>query len=444
MNYDLKLKSKVLLTMDSDCTIIEDGAILIADGKILEIGSSDAFTNVSADKILDFPTGLAMPGLVNTHTHVPMSCFRGLADDLPLNRWLDDFIFPAESAFLNPEVVYWSSMLSAAEMALSGTTCFADGYFFEHDVARAIEKTGIRSVLAQGVIDFPAPGVPDPALNVQKAIDFVKEWQDRSPLITPAIFCHSPYTCSTETLKKSKLASRDLGTLFFIHLSETKKEVEEILSRHGLTPARYLHSIGLLNNTTVAVHCIWLSDEDMDSLAATGTMVSHTPESEMKLGSGSPPVPELLERGVTVSLGTDGCASNNDQDMFLEMDVAAKLQKVRLLDPTALAAREVVWMSTMGGARALGLDHDIGSLEKGKFADIVILNLRKPHLIPLYDYYSHLVYAAKGSDVDTTLVNGKIIVENGKLAHLDVDSAMNHVIEYSKEVRKRILAGASG
>jgi 5-methylthioadenosine/S-adenosylhomocysteine deaminase len=250
------------------------------------------------------------------------------------------------------------------------------------------------------------------------------------------LFCHSPYTCSAETLRKSKQTARQLETLFFIHLAEVRSEVDTIQKKHGTSPALYLDSLGVLDEHTVAVHCIWLNDEDVEAIAARKTNVSHTPESSMKLASGVPLVVELLEHGITVSLGTDGCASNNDLDMFQEMDVATKLQKVHRLNPTVLPAEDVVWMSTMGGAKALGLDHQIGSLEKGKRADIVLLNMRKPHLVPLYDYYSQIVYAAKGSDVETVIIDGEIILENRSLLSLDMEEVYSRVIPIAEAVTR--------
>ena len=436
MKYDLKIQGRALITMNPSRNVIENGVMLIRNGIIEEVGPAEKYINVEAQKTLDCPHCLVMPGLINTHTHAPMSCFRGIADDLPLIRWLEDYIFPAESRFLDPDLAYWGTLLSAAEMTLSGTTCFADGYFFESDVARAVEKSGLRAVLAQGIIDFPAPGVPNPARNIDIAEEFIQEWKGRSARIQPALFCHSPYTCSPETLRKSKQTARRLETLFFIHLAEVRTEIDTIQKDHGTTPALYLDSLGILDGHTVAIHCIWLNGRDMEVIAARETKVSHTPESAMKLASGVPPVIELLEHGVTVSLGTDGCASNNDLDMFQEMDVATKLQKIHRLNPTVLPAEEVVWMSTMGGAKALGLEQQIGSLEKGKRADIILVNIRKPHLMPLYDYYSQIVYAAKGSDVETVIVGGEIILENRTLVRLDIDEVLSRVISIAASVKK--------
>jgi 5-methylthioadenosine/S-adenosylhomocysteine deaminase len=438
MPYDLKLQGRILLTMNPAREILEDGVILIKDGVIHDIGPVRHFESAEAKKHLIYPQGLIMPGLVNTHTHLPMSCFRGLADDLPLKRWLEDFIFPAESRFIDPHTAYWGSLLSLAEMMLSGTTCCADGYFLEHHVALAVEKSGLRAVLAQGIIDFPAPGVPDPAENLTAASRFISEWQGRCPRIQPALFCHSTVTCSSDTLMRAKALGQKFGVLFFLHLAETQGEVEKIDRLHGKSPTAYVDSLGILDSRTVGVHCVWLNDRDMDIFARQGIKVSHTPESEMKLASGVTPIVDLVERGIVTSLGTDGCASNNDLDMFQEMDVAAKLQKVHRLDSTALSAETVVWMSTMGGALTLGLDKYIGSLEKGKRADIIVLNLRKPHLVPLYDYYSHLVYAAKGSDVESVVVDGEVLVENGKPTRLDLEEIMDQGTEIGRRIREKL------
>ncbi len=438
MRRDIKIEARTILTIDGTDTIVHDGAILIQDGKITDVGPANQYHHVSAEQTFSFPRGLAMPGLVNTHTHLPMSLLRGLADDLPLDRWLREYIFPAEAHFMDPDSVYWGSLLSTAELALSGVTCFADGYFHEDTVAKAVEKSRLRAVLAQGVIDFPAPGAPNPAENIKTAQSFIQTWQGRNGRIKPALFCHSPYTCSDETLVAGKRVSRELETLFFIHLSETRSEVEQSRREHGVTPVERLHSLDILDPQTVGVHCVWLDEEDMDVMARTGMKVSHAPESEMKLASGAPPVPDLLKRGVTVSLGTDGCASNNDQDMFQEMDVATKLQKLHRLDGAVLPARDVVRMSTIEGAKTLGWDARIGSLEPGKQADIIILDMRKPHLVPLYDHYSHLVYAVKGSDVRTVFVDGELIVHDGAFLPFDLEEAMDRVTDISGGIKDHI------
>jgi 5-methylthioadenosine/S-adenosylhomocysteine deaminase len=377
-----------------------------------------------------------MPGLVNTHTHLPMTLFRGLADDLPLALWLEEFIFPCEAKYLTPETVRLGALMACAEMMLSGTTTCCDGYFFEKDVAAAIYESGIRGVLGQGVIDFPAPGVPDPSDNIENAVRFVEKWLKVSPLITPSIFCHSPYTCSQETLKKAKAASDSKALLFQIHAAETKNEYVRIQTEHHTTPVKYLDSIGILDKNTLMVHGVWLDDDDIEIIAKRRSTVSHNPQSNMKLASGIAPVPSLLTAGVTVGLGTDGCASNNDLDLFREMDTAAKLHKVNLFDPTVMDAETVLKMATIDGAKAIGLDKHIGSLEPGKQADIIILDTNTPHLVPMYNPISHITYSVQGSDVREVMVAGRILVSNKNLLTIDLEDILERLSRLSEVIKK--------
>ncbi len=401
--------------------------VAIKDGKIAALGPMADLTDAGeADTIIDGSGQLVMPGLINTHTHAPMTLFRGLADDLPLMAWLHEHIFPAEAKSVNPEMVYWCSKLAAAEMILSGTTTVADGYFLEDSVAEAFSDCSIRSVVAQGVIDFPAPGVPDPSQNVFVAEKFIERWQDKSGLLTPAVFCHSPYTCSPETLKRAKEMAHQKNVKLFIHLAETRTEVEQIQEQHGTTPVRYLERLGLLDKDTICIHCVWLEQEEIEILARTGAQVSTCPQSNMKLGSGIAPLQEMLAAGISVGLGTDGCASNNRLDMFYEMDLCAKLHKVKALEPTALPAERVLKMATADGAGILGLEKDIGSLESGKKADIILINCNQPHLQPFY-HPDLLVYAANGGDVTTAIIDGKLVMLNRKILTFDVDEAMTKV-----------------
>jgi len=364
-----------------------------------------------------------MPGLVNTHTHAPMSLFRGMADDLPLMTWLHEHIFPAEAKSVNPEMVYWCGKLAAAEMLLSGTTTVADGYFLEDGVAEAFIEAGIRSVAAQGVIDFPAPGVPDPGRNVLAAEEFIDRWQGKNELLTPAVFCHSPYTCSSETLKRAKEMARRKNVKFFVHLAETRAEVKQVQEQHGTTPVRFLETLGVLDNDTICVHCIWLEKEEIQILARTGARVSTCPQSNMKLGSGIAPLQEMLAAGILIGLGTDSCASNNRLDLFYEMDLCAKLHKVKDLDPTALPAASVMQMATSGGAGVLGLGNKIGTLAEGKQADLILLDIRQPHLQPFYNP-GLLVYAASGADVRTAVIGGKLVMQDRKILTFDADETM--------------------
>jgi 5-methylthioadenosine/S-adenosylhomocysteine deaminase len=380
---------------------------------------------------------LVLPGLINTHNHAAMTLFRGLADDLPLMTWLQEHIFPAEARFVNEDMVYWSAMLAAAEMILAGTTCVADGYFHEDAAAEAFCEAGLRAVAAQGVIDFPAPGVPDPGRNVAAAAAFVERWHNRHPLLTPGIFCHSPYTCSPKTLQQAKALASERGAPFFIHVAETRDEVGIIGERYGCTPVAHLANLGILDRHTICVHGIWLTAADMDLLARTGAGVAVCPSSHMKLACGIAPVRDLLARRIPVGLGTDGCASNNTLDMFREMDLCAKLQKASRLEPTALPAGEILSMATRGGAALLGLEKQIGILAPGRKADLIVLDMAKPHLTPCYRGASHLVYAAGGADVRDVIIAGQLVMAGRKLLTIDVREAMARVRALARNVCQR-------
>jgi len=443
MIFDTLIHNATIVTVDSDFTIIPDGLVAIANGKIFLVDPVNADRLPAARETIDARGAIILPGLVNTHTHLPMTLFRGLADDLPLHTWLNDHIFPAEARFINPETVRYGTLLGCMEMLFSGTTTCCDGYFLEDHVAGAVLESGMRAVLGQGVIDFPAPGVPDPAKNITAAIDFIDKWKDKSPRITPSLFCHSPYTCGPETLIKANKAAREKGVLFQIHVAETRAEKKQCLSRHGITPIRHLDSLGILTATTLLAHCVWVDTADIETIAGQKTSVAHNPESNMKLASGIAPVVSFLKCGIKTGLGTDGCASNNDLDMFREMGSAARLHKVHSLDPVAMNARTVLEMATIGGARAIGLDHWIGSLEPGKQADLIIIDLSMPHLTPVYNPVSHLVYAVKGSDVRDVFVAGEPLVRYHNLVKLDAEKIMRQVCsiaETIKESRKREIS----
>lgn len=411
-----------VLTLDAAGTCIDSGGVAVKDGRIVDLGSEERMRSRPAKEILDARGGIIMPGLVNAHTHLPMSLFRGLADDLPLEQWLNEHIFPAEAAHVTPDSVALGARLSMAEMLLSGTTTCCDGYFLAHWIAEAVEEVGLRAVLGQGVIDFPAPGVPDPKENIQAANAFVKTWQGRSPRIRPSIFCHAPYTCSAETLQAAKQAAEEQGVLFQIHAAETRSEARMCRETHGCSPVQYLDRLGLLNRRTLLVHGVWVDDADIRIIGKQAACVSHCPESNMKLASGIAPVPDMLAAGITVALGTDGCASNNDLDLWGEMDAAAKLHKVHRLDSTVMDAGTVLRMATIEGARALGLEHEIGTLEVGKQADLIVVDTNQPHLAPMYNPRSHLVYAAHAADVRHVLISGRPVVRDRELQTIDRDA----------------------
>jgi len=425
-----------IVTMNAAFDVIPDGLIGIKNGRIKQVSAKPAGGGLpDAKEMIDATGGIIMPGLVNTHTHLPMTLFRGLADDLPLPVWLGEHIFPAEARHINPDTVRSGALLGCAELILSGTTTCCDGYFLEDSVAEAVVQTGLRAVLGQGVIDYPAPGVPDPSRNIQASREFVEKWLNVSALIKPSVFCHSPYTCCADTLKKAKAAAAEKGLLFQIHVAETKKEFDQTLKDHGLTPVEYLDKIGILDGRTLLVHAIWLKASDIELIALRGAGVSVTTESEMKLASGIAPVPDLLQAGIAVGLGTDGCASNNDQDLFREMDVTAKLHKVNALDPTVMDSRTVLTMATIGGAKAIGLEKEIGSLEIGKQADIIVVDTHKPHLFPMYNPVSHLVYCAKGSDVRDVMIAGRMILKDRRLQTLDMEEIYAKVNAVSRRIR---------
>lgn len=423
-HFDLAIAGGTLVTLSSRMDIIENASIGISGGRIALV---DTNRTLAADRIIDARGDLILPGLVNTHTHLPMVCFRGLADDLPLMDWLNHHIFPMEARFVNKQMVRDGAMLAIAEMILSGTTTCCDGYYFENQIAEAALAGGMRAVAAQGFADSATPDHPQYEKMMAAAGRFVERWLPHAPMITPAFFCHSPYTCSPRTLVNVKAAAREAGILYLTHLLENRDEIDTIEKRYGRKPVPHLHHLGVLDNRTVAVHCNWMTPEDIALFADLGVSVSHNPASSMKLAAGVAPVPLMLEKGIAVGLGTDGSASNNDLDLFQEMDLSAKVHKATLLDPTVMSAETVLKMATIEGARVLGMDRLIGSVEVGKQADIIILDMNQPHLTPLYNPYSQIVYAARGGDVKTSIIDGKPVMENRRLLTMDLPTVMERV-----------------
>lgn len=415
--------------------IFAPGAVAVRGTQLVAVGpEKDIAGRFVADRVLDYPEGLILPGLINAHTHAAMALFRGLADDLPLEEWLNSHIFPAER-HLDYQFVYWGTRLAVAEMLLSGTTTFCDMYLFTDAVAQAAVDTGIRAVVGEVLYDFPSPNYGKPENGLKFTEELCRTYQGH-PRVRVAVEPHAVYTCSPDLLEKSKALADKYNTRWIIHLSETAKEVADCLEHYGDTPVGHLNRLGLLTRNTVADHAVALTDRDLDLLAASGAGVAHCPESNMKLASGMAPVADLLARGVPVGLGTDGCASNNNLDMLSEMDTAAKLAKVRGLDPTALPAREALALATRSGARVLGLDGEVGRLAPGLKADLVVIDLDQPHLTPLYDPYSHLVYAATGADVQTVMVEGRILVENRNLLAFDLAETLARARELGRKVKK--------
>ena len=431
MDPDILITDICLADKQGSRKIIENCCLAVKGDTIEQVGPAADFSDIKAKTILDGRRQLALPGLINNHCHGAMTLFRGLADDLELGSWLHEHIFPAEAEHVKPDMVYWCTKLAAAEMILSGTTTVADGYFFEHDAARAFVDSGMRAVAAQGVIDFPAPGVADPRQNIAAAEQFIDQWLESDPLITPAVFAHSPYTCSGTTLKNAKKLARAKGVSLFIHVAESRAEPGMINNMQGGSPVRHLDALGILDQETVCVHCVWTDVEDLNILAERGAKVVICPQSHLKLASGISPLETMLSKGIPVGLGTDGPASNNGLDMFREMDICAKIQKIRFLDPVAVPAQEILAMATGGGAAVLGMEDSIGSLAAGMKADIILVDPAKPHLQPM-NGPDLLVYAAGGGDVQTVLINGKLVMLDRRLQTFDLEETLYQV---------RLLAG---
>ncbi len=434
---DLLIINGTVITMDREDSVIENGAVAVIGENIAAVGEADELSSLKASKRIDARGGIIMPGLINAHTHASMTIFRGLADDLPLMTWLNDHIFPAEAG-LTPEKVHDGALLACAEMILSGTTCFCDMYLFEDQVAQAAKEAGMRAVVGEVLFDFPSPNYG----SIENGFAYTEMLIDKyrkDTLINIAVEPHSPYLCEPDLLEKASLLAQKKDLLLVIHVSETKSEVSKIKERYGYTPVGFLASLGVLSPKLLACHCVHLTEDDIALLKKHDVKVAHNPESNMKLASGIAPVPELINRGVCVGIGTDGCASNNNLDIFHEMSMAAKLGKVHTHDPAAVNAKSVLRMATIDGARALGLSGITGSLEMGKKADIIIIDTHKPHLTPIYNPLSHLVYAVRGSDVRTSVINGKLIMEERKLLTLDISEIAGKVIRIAQDIVKRSL-----
>jgi 5-methylthioadenosine/S-adenosylhomocysteine deaminase len=433
-NVDILITGGTVLTMAGPN--VERGSVAISGGNIVAVGPSAEIDRSYTGTTTIHAGGMAvLPGFVNTHTHVPMTLFRGIADDRDLMEWLQSYIFPAEAKNVTRDFVKWGTRLAAAEMIQSGTTTFTDMYYYESDIAREAKNAGLRAVAGETLIDFPAPDNKtwDDAIAYTRG--FIKDWKgDR--LITPAIAPHAPFTVSREHLQQVRAMATELGVPILIHVAETQAEVAQIKEKQGgLTPGAYLDSIHFLGPDVVAAHGVWLTPDELKTFAERRTGVAHCPESNSMLASGIAPVVAMRAAGMNVGLGTDGPAgSNNNLDMVEEMASAARLQKIGRMDPKALTARNVLEMATIGGARVLGMESKIGSLEAGKRADIAIIDLQQPKSQPVYAVESAIVYAASGSSVVTTICVGKILMRNRKMLTVDVPAAMAKAQEYRDRV----------
>lgn len=434
---DYLIRNGTILTMQSRDHVLKEGCLGIKGERIVFLGTGDTREAPASKRVIDAGGGLVLPGLVNAHTHAAMTLFRGLADDLPLMEWLNKYIFPVESK-MDADFVYTGSLLACAEMILSGTTTFCDMYLFEEEAARAAKQAGMRCLVGEVLYDFPSPNYGPLEKGFEYTESMIERWKG-DPLVSIAVEPHAVFTCSPELLRRACRLSEEHSVPMIMHVSETLGEVNQTQEKFGRSPVGHLDSLGLLGPQMIAVHCVHLSPQDIDTLAERQVRVITNPESNMKLASGICPLPRLLSSGIVVGLGTDGCASNNNLDLFGEMDTAAKIHKVASMDPTVMDAFTVLKMATIEGARSLGMERITGSLAEGKSADVIIVDTHKPHLTPMFEPYSHLVYAAKGEDVSHSFINGALVMEDRKLLTLDVDEVMDRAWKRAEDVLKWTL-----
>ena len=434
-DVDYIMSGGYVLTMDDRLTVIRNGAVAVKGCRIADVGTSDEiFNRYKPGVVIKEEGSVILPGLINTHTHAAMVYFRGIADDLPLTDWLNNHIWPAENKWLSPDFVSDAIELACLEMLRGGVTMYNDMYFYEDAAGRTAKRLGMRAVLGVGILDFPSKSASTTDEYFANAESFIRDWKG-DELITPCIAPHALYTCGPDSLKRARAMAEKYGIPIHIHLSETQWEVAEVMSRYKKRPVEHLEALGFLDEKVLAAHCIWLEDREIELLAKRRVGVSHCMESNLKLASGFAPVASMLAEGIKVTFGTDGAASNNDLNILSEMSTTAKVHKALSGNPTVLDARTVLCMATRWGAEALGLGGSTGSLEKGKMADMVIMNLNKPHLVPMYDVYSHIAYAAMASDVETVMVNGRLIVYKRKFQTADESEILDKAGKWCLKIR---------
>jgi 5-methylthioadenosine/S-adenosylhomocysteine deaminase len=428
----------IVITMDAARRVLAPGAVAIAGTDIVAVGAPDVINaGFRGDEIIDATGDVILPGLINTHTHAPMVLFRGLADDLALLEWLQKYIFPAEARTVSPEFVRIGTRLAALEMIESGTTSYVDMYYFEEEIARVTKEAGLRGVLGQTVIDFPVPDARTPAEALGRAEAFIQRFIN-DELIVPAVAPHSMYTVDARWLTASRALATKYAVPVLIHLAETQDEIRISNQRFRATPVDYLESLGFWGPRTVAAHGVWVTEQGIGTLQRHHVGISNNPESNMKLASGTAPVPKYLAAGIAVGLGTDGAASNNDLDMFEAMRQSSFQQKLATGDPRVVPAATALEMATIGGARVLGMERLIGSLEPGKRADVIVVSMSAARQTPMYDPISHLVYVTRGDDVRTTIVNGKVLMRDRKVLTLDEAAVLTDARAVSERVRKAV------
>ena len=434
----LLVTNATVVTMDPERQVLERGAVAIDGSEIVAVGpTADVTARIRARDTLDAAGQIVLPGLINTHTHAPMVLYRGLADDLALSEWLENYIFPAEAKTVSPAFVRAGTRLAALEMIESGTTTYADMYYFEEEIAKETKAAGLRGVLGQTVIRFPVADAKTPAESLARAEAFIKAYKGDS-LITPAVAPHAIYTVDADTLRAARDLSRRHNVPTLIHLAETQEESRNAEKEFKSSPVRYLDGLGFLGPGVLAAHGVWVSEPDIALLTMRGVGVSHNPESNMKLASGTAPVPAYLRADAAIGLGTDGAASNNDLDMFEAMRMASLLHKLQSGDPRAVAARVALEMATIRGARALGMAAQIGSIEPGKRADLILVDVSGARQTPMYGPVSHLVYVARGDDVRTTIVNGRILMRDRKVLTLNDADVLRDARTWAGKVRAAV------
>ena len=433
-NWDMLVVGGTVLTMEPNTEPIKNGAVAVTDGRIAAVGPAEELLELSpSGAVLNAGNSIILPGLVNTHSHLAMTLLRGIADDIPLKEWLEQHIWPVESEYMNRETVRLGTELATAEQLLAGVTTTADMYFFGDEVSAVLAEAGMRGVVAESLIDNSTPRCANPEEMLEKQRELLEAYSNH-PLITPSVAAHSPYSVSAANLVKEAELAEEYEVSMQIHLSETTWEVEKLLGEKGVSPVAYLADLGFLSERTVAAHCVHVSSEDIELLAEFEVGVSHNPVSNLKLASGVSPVPAMVAQGVKVSLGTDGAASNNTLDLLRDMQLAALLHKGITGDPTVLPARTMLEMVTINGARVLGLEN-IGTLAEGCEADLICVAVDGPHTAPMYDPFSHLVFAARSSDVRHVMIRGQVVVRNHELQTMDRERIEAQAREFSENVR---------
>ena len=442
-HVDLVVTNGTVVTMDAQRHVLENGAVAVRGDSIVAVGpGADIAAQYDAAKIVDARGAIVMPGLINGHAHAAMSLFRGMADDLALDDWLKKYIFPAEARNVTEDFVMWGTRLGMLEMLRGGITTYADMYYFEDAVARVTKEAGMRGVLGETILDFPAPDNKTVAQALEYTQKFIEHWKG-DPLIVAAAAPHSMYTCSAKTLQEAAALARRNHAPILIHVAEAPFELQLSREKYGITPVGYLAREGILGPDVTGAHCVWVDQADIATLVQYGVGCTNNPSSNMKTAAGVSPVVDMLAAGAAVGLATDGAASNNNQDMFEEMDLAAKLQKITRMDSRALPAEQVVEMATIGGARAVHLEKLIGSLEAGKKADLIVVDTTAPHATPMYNVYSQLVYALKATDVRSVVIGGKMVMEDRKMLTLDETAILVKANEYKKQIEKSLEAPAA-